>query len=92
MIEPQRTQCTHPDCMTWRSKPCGEGCYWNPQVKVIHIRAASAPLHVPGCGRDADNEQALCFYFTRRVTDEEMRFLHDVIKRAVACMPKDFTP
>lgn len=24
------SQCDHPDCKTWRSTPCGEGCYWQP--------------------------------------------------------------
>lgn len=24
------TQCPHPDCATWQSRPCGEGCYWRP--------------------------------------------------------------
>jgi hypothetical protein len=44
------------------------------------------PLRNPGVGRDAENEKSLCFYFSRRVTDEEMRFLHEVMQRAVACM------
>jgi hypothetical protein len=46
------------------------------------------PLKCPGCGRDAENDRALCFYFSRRVTDNEMRFLHDVMQRAVECMPE----
>jgi hypothetical protein len=41
-------------------------------------------LRVPGVGRDKDNAAALCFYFNRRATDDEMRFLHDVLRRAVA--------
>jgi hypothetical protein len=28
--------CGHPDCKTWRSKPCGEGCYWQPQDSEIN--------------------------------------------------------
>ena len=44
-------------------------------------------LECPGVGRDKDNIAALEFYFNRRVTDEEMRFLHDVMRRAVACSP-----
>jgi len=47
------------------------------------------PLKCPGVGRDKDNLSALQFYFSRRVTDDEMRFLHEVIQRAVACLPKD---
>ena len=44
-------------------------------------------LKCPGVGRDKDNIAALQFYFSRPVTDDEMRFLHDVMKRAAACMP-----
>jgi hypothetical protein len=44
-------------------------------------------LKCSGVGRDADNISALQFYFNRRVTDDEMRFLHEVMKRSVACMP-----
>jgi hypothetical protein len=47
------------------------------------------PLRNPGVGRDAENEKSLCFYFSRRVTDYEMRFLHDVMQRASACMPEE---
>lgn len=42
------------------------------------------PLKCPGVGRDAENDRALAFYFSRPVTDNEMRFLHDVMQRAVA--------
>jgi len=49
------------------------------------------PLKCPGVGRDRDCINALQFYFSRPVTDDEMRFLHDVIQRAVACMPKQST-
>lgn len=45
------------------------------------------PLKCPGVGRDKDCVSALAFYFTRRVTDDEMRFLHDVMQRAAICMP-----
>lgn len=45
------------------------------------------PLKCPGVGRDKDNISALQFYFSRRATDDEMRFLHEVMQRAVACMP-----
>ena len=44
-------------------------------------------LKCPGVGRDKDSLHALQFYFSRRVTDDEMRFLHEVVQRAVACMP-----
>lgn len=47
------------------------------------------PLKCPGVGRDKDCVSALQFYFSRRVTDDEMRFLHEVVQRAVACGQKD---
>ncbi len=43
------------------------------------------PLKCPGVGRDKDCISALQFYFSRPVTDDEMRFLHEVVQRAVAC-------
>ena len=46
---------------------------------------SSEPLRCPGVGRDAENDRSVCFYFSRNVTDDEMRFLHDVMQRAV-CM------
>ena len=49
----------------------------------------SAPLTCPGVWRDAGNLAALSFYFSRRVTNSEMRFLHEVMQRAVALMPFD---
>lgn len=45
------------------------------------------PLKCPGVGRDKDCVSALAFYFSRPVTDDEMRFLHEVMQRSVACMP-----
>lgn len=44
-------------------------------------------LKCPGVGRDAQNDQSLCFYFNRPVTDDEMRFFHKVLQRTVAVMP-----
>ena len=41
-------------------------------------------LKCPGVGRDKDCITALQFYFSRPVTDDEMRFLHEVMQRAVA--------
>lgn len=46
-----------------------------------------APLKCPGVGRDADNDKSIAFYFTRKVTDAEMRYLHEVMQRAVALNP-----
>lgn len=45
------------------------------------------PLACSGVGRDVEHDRALAFYFNRPVTDAEMRFLHEVIRRASLCMP-----
>ena len=45
-------------------------------------------LKCSGVGRDKDCAKALQFYFNRPVTDDEMRFLHEVMQRAVASAPK----
>lgn len=42
------------------------------------------PLRCPGIGRDAENSKSLVIYLNRPASDDEMRFLHDVLKRAVA--------
>ena len=44
-------------------------------------------LKCPRVVRDKDCIGALEFYFSRPVTDDEMRFLHEVIQRAVALIP-----
>lgn len=56
---------------------------------TIDLVAISAVLRCSGVGRDKDCLSALQFYFNRRVTDDEMRFLHECMKRAAACMPED---
>ncbi len=45
------------------------------------------PLKCPGVGRDKDNERSLVFYFDRPVTDDEMRFLHEMMQRAARSAP-----
>lgn len=52
----------------------------------------SHELRVPGCGRDAENEKALVFSFSRKVTDDEMRFLHECLQRAVHIAPEASRP
>lgn len=42
-------------------------------------------LRCRGVGRDADCDRALIFQFDRRPSDAEMRFLHDVMRRAAIC-------
>lgn len=44
-------------------------------------------LKCPSVGRDKDCVTALQFYFSRPVTDDEMRFLHEVMQRAAETMP-----
>lgn len=39
-------------------------------------------LKCNGVGRDKDCVSSLQFFFNRVVSDEEMRFLHDVMERA----------
>lgn len=56
---------------------------------ILLRKSKLGPLRNHGVGRDAENEKALCFYFSRRVTDYEMRFLHGVMQRAAACMPEE---
>jgi hypothetical protein len=59
------------------------------QLSKMHLnRQPEAALKCPGVGRDKDCISALQFYFNRPVTDDEMRFLHEVMQRTVACMPK----
>ena len=49
------SQCDHPDCKTWRSHPCGEGCYWSPAkiaapkdvIKGFAVWHPEHGLHVP---------------------------------------------
>ncbi len=47
----------------------------------------SDKLKCPGVGRNGDHDGSLIFYFSRRPTDDEMRYLHDVMKRAAECSP-----
>lgn len=44
-------------------------------------------LKCPGAGRDAENPKAVVFYFDRPVSDDELRYLHEVMRRAAACNP-----
>jgi hypothetical protein len=39
MVSGALSQCGHPDCKTWRSEPCGEGCYWQPQTDPMQKMA-----------------------------------------------------
>lgn len=48
---------------------------------IVNIKSE---LKCPGVGRDVENEKALCFYFNRQVSDDEMQYLHEVMQRTVA--------
>jgi hypothetical protein len=51
------------------------------------VKLKSEPLRCPGLGRDAENPKALIAIFNRPVSDDEMRYLHEVLERAAACNP-----
>lgn len=51
------------------------------------VKMKAEPLRCPGLGRVADNPKALIAIFNRPVSDDEMRYLHDVLRRAAACNP-----
>jgi hypothetical protein len=53
-------------------------------LPVIRVER-EAPLKCSGVGRDAENERLLCFYFNRKPTDDEMRYLYEVMQRAAVC-------
>lgn len=55
---------------------------------VVQLKAPAAePLKCPGAGRVGDNDKALIFYFNRPPTDDELRYLHEVMQRAAVCSP-----
>lgn len=56
-------------------------------TNVVQLKAPAEPLRCPGSGRDADNDRALIFYFNRKPTDAELRYLHEVMQRAAVCSP-----
>lgn len=59
-------------------------------AEVVQFQKQEPPkVSCPGVGRDKDNDRALQFYFSRRITDDEMRFLHEVMQRSVTLMPTD---
>jgi hypothetical protein len=49
----------------------------------------SKRLKVYGMGRVGDNPQALLLILNQCPTDNQLRYLHDVMRRAAECMPKD---
>ena len=59
---------------------------------VTELRPKKQPLKCPGIGRDAENAKAIVLYFSRPLTDDEMRFMHEVAQRSaplIANIKKD---
>lgn len=44
---------------------------------------------VRGIGRDADDQRTVMVYFTRPLTDDELRFFHEVCARSAPLFPTD---
>ena len=44
---------------------------------------------VNGVGRVDDNDKALLLMLSWRPSDDQLRYLHEVMERAVTCMPED---
>lgn len=56
-------------------------------VDLRDIRAEQDPfLRCLGAGRARKNDRAIAFLFDRAPTDDELRFLHDVMRRAAVMM------
>jgi hypothetical protein len=57
--------------------------HWHLKRKIT----VTIKLNCHGVGRNKDHLASLLFYFNRRPTDDEMRFLHEVMERASASLP-----
>ena len=57
-------------------------------TKIVTLPAPRGAdrLKCPGVGRDKLHPAALEFFFNRPVTDDEMRYLHEVMQRAAALL------
>jgi hypothetical protein len=44
------------------------------------------PLKCPGVSRMGDNDKAILVSFNRQLTDEELRFFHEVCQRSAPLM------
>ena len=58
-------------------------------AEVISLTKATPDPKVYGTGRVGDNPKALLVMLNWRPTDDQLRYLDEVMKRAVACMPDD---
>lgn len=52
---------------------------------VVPLKVPAEPLKCRGVGRDAENPKALIFSFSRPPTDDDLRYLHEVMQRAAVC-------
>lgn len=52
-------------------------------------RETTGGIRCNGVGRNADWPKSLIFYFDNVPTDNQMRYLCEVMQRAAACMPED---
>jgi hypothetical protein len=60
------------------------------QCGIGGARGVSASLmRCNGVGRNAEWPKSLVFYFNAVPTDDQMRYLQEVMARAAACMPED---
>lgn len=60
-----------------------------PRMSVVQLVKPKRQLKMFGTGRVVDNPRSLMAHFSDPVTDNELRYLDEVLKRAVACMPDD---
>lgn len=49
-------------------------------------KATDYALKCPGVGRVEDNDKAVIVYFSRPLTDGELRFFHEVCQRSAPLM------
>ncbi|MDJ0631066.1 MAG: hypothetical protein QNJ44_22605 [Rhodobacter sp.] len=68
-------------------KDCGNG-HWEDREcpscrksNIVQMKAARPAPKVRGVGRDSDDPRAIVAYFDRELTDDEMRFFHDCLRR-----------
>ena len=67
----------------------GDGLKEGYQVaKILALKPKEKdPLRCHGVGRDDENPKGLVACFSRPVTDDELRYLCEVLQRAAACNP-----
>lgn len=54
---------------------------------VLQLNTKPAALTCTGVGRDGDHDKCMIAYFNRTPTDDEMRFLHECMKRWASLNP-----